>query len=158
MIIPLTREKARCYTMNKMIIKGNLTADPKSYTSKNEQQTQLAKFAVAVRRPYQDGESDYFHCTAFGKRAGFIIERFAKGKPILIIGHMENDNFRNKNDEQVYGYNLIVDEVEFAGDKQEKNDPTAEPESNNSSSKNSTNNKSFNFLEDVMPFGVSYGE
>ena len=150
--------------MNKIINKGNLTADPKSYTSKNEQQTQLAKFAVAVRRPYQEGETDYFHCTAFGKRAGFIIEKFTKGKPILITGHMENDNFRNKDSEKVYGYNLIVDEVEFAGDKQEKDNSAGtiseknDPDVNKKSSKRAKKNENFNFLEEVMPFGVTYVE
>lgn len=136
--------------MNKTIILGNLTADPKLYTSNNNQKTQLAKFAVAVNRPYEEQKADFFHCTAFGKRATFILKNFNKGKPILITGHMENDNFRNKDDEQVYGYNLIVDEVEFAGgfskEKQNPADDTA------------AQDETFDFLSNVMPFGVSYGE
>lgn len=139
--------------MNKMILKGNLTADPKRITAKNEHETIVAKFAVATRRPYEDGKSDFFHCTAFGKRAVFILNNFNKGKPILVTGHFENDNFRNKNDEQVYGYNLIVDEVEFAGERRDKKN-----QSDGESLTPANETESFNFLESVLPFGVSYGE
>ena len=64
--------------MNKLFLLGNITREP-DYTEKTSEDGRsdsIVKFDVAVgRRQKKEGgpESDFFHCTAFGKKADFIV-------------------------------------------------------------------------------------
>lgn len=113
--------------MNKIFLLGNITREP-DYTEKTSEDGRsdsIVKFDVAVgRRQKKEGgpESDFFHCTAFGKKADFISKYFKKGSKILVEGHVQNNNYTNKNGEKVYGFNVLVEEVEFAQKKSKDND------------------------------------
>ena len=111
--------------MNKIILMGNLSKAPELHRSQNEKQTAVTRFDIAVNRRSKSTEeqiADYFHCTAFAKQAEFIDKYFSKGSKMLLTGHVENNNYTNKDGDQVYGYQVIVEEVEFAGAKKEDGD------------------------------------
>lgn len=106
--------------MNKCIFVGRLTAEPEIRYSQGESRTAIARFSLAVgRRIKRDGEpdADFFGCTAFGKQAEFIEKYLGKGTKVVVCGHMQNDNYTNKEGQMVYSVRLIVEDIEFAESK-----------------------------------------
>lgn len=102
--------------MNKIIIKGRLTADPKLKTTQNG--TSICTFSVAVTRRYNKDETDFFNCTAFGKQGEFIGKYFYKGSEILCNGELHIDKYQ-KDGENRTSAKLIVDNAEFCGSKKD---------------------------------------
>ena len=104
--------------MNKVIFIGHLTNDPEVRYTQDEKQMAICRFSLAVNRKFKrDGEpsADFFNCVAFAKTGEFIEKYFSKGSKAAVIGHLQNNNYTNKNGEKVYSLQIIVDEVEFAG-------------------------------------------
>lgn len=119
--------------MNKSILFGRLVKDPDiRYTQTQSGELAIANFRIAVNRKYakENGpNADFFTCTAFGKKAEFVSNYFAKGAKIAVEGRMENDNYENNQGEKVYSVRLMVDDVDFVeskGEEAEKTDHLAE--------------------------------
>lgn len=110
--------------MNKSILLGRLVKDPDiRYTQTQSGELAIANFRIAVNRKYakENGpNADFFTCTAFGKKAEFVSNYFAKGAKIAVEGRMENDNYENNQGEKVYSVRLMVDDVDFADSKGEE--------------------------------------
>lgn len=121
--------------MNKVFLIGRLTQDPEIRYAQNENSTAIARFSIAVDRRFKrDGEptADFFNCTAFGKTAEFVEKYLHKGSKIAIVGHIQNNNYTNKNGEKVYSIQIMVDEIEFAeskgaGDSTNQSDASGQP-------------------------------
>lgn len=109
--------------MNKIILMGRLTRDPEiRYGGENG--TQIARFSLAVNRRYKregEPEADFFNCTAFNKTAEIVEKYLYRGSKILVTGHMQNNNYTNRNGEMVYSMQVIVSEIEFAESKNSTN-------------------------------------
>lgn len=106
--------------MNKVILMGRLTRDPEVRYSQNGNQMAIARFSIAVGRRFKrEGEpdADFFDCTAFGKQAEFIERYLHKGTKIVTTGHIQNDNYTNKDGQMVYSVRIMVEEIEFAESK-----------------------------------------
>ena len=106
--------------MNKAILMGRLTRDPEVRYSQGAQPMAVAKFSIAVDRRFKrDGEpdADFFNCTAFGKQGEFVEKYLHKGTKVVLSGKIQNDNYTNKDGQQVYATRIIVDEIEFAESK-----------------------------------------
>lgn len=106
--------------MNKVILMGRLTRDPEIRYSQGESQTAIARFSLAVDRRYKregEPEADFFNCTAFGKNAEVVERYMHKGIKIVVVGRIQNDNYTNRDGQQVYSVRIIVDEMEFAEKK-----------------------------------------
>lgn len=106
--------------MNKVIMMGRLTRDPEMRYSQGENAVAVARFSIAVDRRFRrEGESnvDFFNCTAFGKQAGFVEKYLRKGIRIVLCGHLQNNNYTNKEGQLVYSIQVMVDEIEFAESK-----------------------------------------
>ena len=102
--------------MNKIILKGRLTADPALKRTKND--TLRTDFTVAVTRPHNNEQTDFINCTAWRSTAEFIAKYFSKGKEILLTGELHIDKYQ-KDDETRYFTNVSVDGVEFCGSRVE---------------------------------------
>ena len=82
--------------MNKIILLGNMTREPKTTRKKNEDGSEMVitKFDLAVnRRNKQEGnaDADFFHCTSFGRQAEYPGEEVhcragQVDEPLLQIG------------------------------------------------------------------------
>lgn len=109
--------------MNKFICKGRLTKDIELKDLDNDRK--VTNFSIAVRRDYknQNGEyeSDFFNCSAFGNTASFLASYFKKGQELLLIGHLQNNQWETENGEKRTSTNIIVENVEFCGSKQNNN-------------------------------------
>lgn len=103
--------------MNKVIIIGRLTTDPKVTVSSGEDQMSIARFTLAVDRRKKDSSADFPSCIAFGKTADFIGNYFRKGMKIVIEGHIQTGSYTNKDGQKVYTTDVVADNVEFAESK-----------------------------------------
>ena len=106
--------------MNKVILMGRLTRDPEVRTSAGASQTTIGRFSIAVDRRFKrDGEpdADFFNCTSFGKQAEFVEKYLHKGTKIVVVGRIQNNNYTNKEGQQVRDVQIMIDEIEFAESK-----------------------------------------
>ena len=108
--------------MNKIILLGNVTRNPKTTRKKSEDGTDIVitKFDLAVNRKTKqksNADADFFHCTSFGKQAEFVEKYFHSGSRVLVIGRVQNNNYTTKEGNKVYGFSIITEEVEIAQKK-----------------------------------------
>jgi single-strand DNA-binding protein len=108
--------------MNKAILIGRLCNDPELRTTQSG--VYCCKFTIAVDRRFADkntGErqADFITCIAWRQTAEFVSRYFNKGKMIIVEGTLRNNNYQDKNHPDVthYTMDVLVDNVEFAGDK-----------------------------------------
>lgn len=120
--------------MNKSIMMGRVVNEPDlRYTQTENGELAIANFRLAVNRKFVrrgDPEADFFSCTAFGRKAEFAEKYLFKGIKILVEGRMQNDNYKNRAGENVYGMRLMIEEISFAESKkalESGNDEREEP-------------------------------
>ena len=87
--------------MNKIILLGNVTRNPKTTRKKSEDGTDIVitKFDLAVNRKTKqksNADADFFHCTSFGKQAEFVERYFHSGSRVLFIGRVQNNNYTTR--------------------------------------------------------------
>lgn len=108
--------------MNKVILSGRLTADPEL----RQTQSGIAscRFTIACDRKFADkntGErqADFINCIAWKQTAEFVSRYFSKGNMIVVEGSLRTGSYKDKNHSDVTHYttDVMVDNVEFAGDK-----------------------------------------
>lgn len=81
--------------MNLVCLYGNLAADPELKTV--AQQYTLCNFSIAVNeRTKKETKVHFFQCSAWGKTAENIAKYFTKGKPILVEGQLEQQQWEGK--------------------------------------------------------------
>ena len=137
--------------MNKTVLVGRLTADPELRQTQNG--VASCRFTVAVNRKFADkstGErqADFITCVAWRQTAEFVSRYFSKGKMIAVEGELRNNNYQDRNHPDVTHYctEVLVDNVEFCGGKNDSGNgstaptqpqqtaPTQEPAANDSMS------------------------
>jgi len=115
--------------MNLVILKGRLTKSPTLLFGKSG--TAYTSINIAVDRYSKDKNSnaDFINCTAFGKTAELIAERFTKGQEILIEGNLKVDVFE-KDDKREYKTSVLIERVEFCGSKKDNENKGTEEGAN----------------------------
>lgn len=106
--------------MNKIMLIGRLTADPKVQI---KGATQWASFSLAVDRKFKkEGAptADFFNCVAFGKLAELFNQYVFKGSKIAITGEMQQDNYTDKDGNKRYSWSVIVSEMDFCESKRQE--------------------------------------
>ncbi|MBQ6180693.1 MAG: single-stranded DNA-binding protein [Ruminococcus sp.] len=108
--------------MNKVILVGRLTADPE--LRQTQSGVSSCRFTVAVDRKFTDKNSgerqaDFITCVAWRQTAEFVTRYFNKGKMIGVEGTLRNNNYQDRNHPDVthYTMDVLVDNVEFVGGK-----------------------------------------
>lgn len=110
--------------MNKIIIKGRITADPELKTTNNG--VPVCTFSVAVNRRFDKETADFINCEAWRKTGEFVSNYFKKGQEILLTGELHIDRYQ-KGGENRTSTKISVDEVEFCGSKADnQNNATTE--------------------------------
>lgn len=107
--------------MNKTILLGNICND---LELKENGEFKTINFNLAVQRKFKnkDGqyESDFIRIVAFNNTASFIKQYFNKGSKIVVEGRIQTRNYDDTNGIKHYVTEVIAENVEFAGSKQEK--------------------------------------
>ena len=104
---------------NKVILMGNLTRDPQlSYLPSN---TPVCEFGLAVNRRWrgQDGESResvcYVDCRIYRKSAETFNQYMSKGKPVLVEGHLDFQQWETSDGQKRSKHMVIVQNFQFLG-------------------------------------------
>ena len=113
--------------MNKVFLKGRLTADPEIRKTTND--ISVCNFSIAVNRRFDREKTDFINCEAWRQTAEFISKYFNKGKEIVIGGELHIDKW-DKDGETRYLTKVSVDEVEFCGSKSENKTHTTDDDVN----------------------------
>lgn len=110
--------------MNKVILMGRLTSDPE--LRQTQSGIAVTRFNIAVNRRFADkntGEraADFISCQAWRQTAEFICKYFKKGSMICLEGSIRTGSYTDKNHSDVTHYttDIMVDNVEFCGSKNE---------------------------------------
>lgn len=133
--------------MNKVILMGRLTRDPEIRWTTEQEAKAIGRFSLAVdRKTKRDNQptADFFNCVAFGKLGEFTEKYLKKGTKILLIGELHNDNYTDKNGNQQYSVQIIVNEMEFAESK------SSSGASETSSAPGTDNNGFMNIPDGIM--------
>lgn len=102
--------------MNKVFLKGRLTNEPELRQTPNG--VSVSKFTIAVNRRFDREKTDFINCEAWRNTAEFISKFFCKGKEIAVVGELHIDK-SEKDGKTNYFTNVVVDEAEFCGKKED---------------------------------------
>lgn len=109
-------------SFNKVVLLGNLTADPETRTTPSG--SNVTSFSIAVNRRYRnrDGEQQeevsYIGCTAWGPQGETIARYFTKGRQILISGRLRQDRWQDKETgKNRSSLSVVVEEFSFTGNR-----------------------------------------
>ena len=111
--------------MNKVVLTGRLTRDPEIRITQDGQTT-IGRFGLAVDRKGKEQKADFFNLTAFNKTAQFAEKYLKKGTKVNVIGHLQNDEYTNRDGQKVTQTIVIVEEVEFCESKKQEEKPDNE--------------------------------
>lgn len=107
-------------SFNKVIIIGNISSEIEVKTTQSG--TSVCSFNMAVNRYSKEpneAKADFFTVVAWGNKAEFVGKYFAKGKPILVCGRLENRSFTDKSGNNRTVTEIIAEEVSFVGSASE---------------------------------------
>ena len=106
---------------NKAVVVGNLTRDPEVRSLPSGQN--VASFSVATNRRWtgNDGEQQeetvWFRVTTWGKQAETMAEHLDKGREVYIEGRIENRSYDDKDGNQKYISEIVVQSFQFVGSR-----------------------------------------
>ena len=101
--------------MNKVILKGRLTATPELKRTTSD--IYVTDFSIAVNRRFNKEQTDFINCQAWRQTAEFISKYFTKGQEILVVGELHIEKYE-KDGETRYSTRVVADEVDFCGSKE----------------------------------------
>lgn len=136
---------------NKVILIGNLVADPELKQTANG--IPVTSFRIAVNRKYskEAQQTDFIDIVAWRSLAEFITRYFSKGKPILICGSLQTRTWVDRDNNKRYSTEVVADEASFVGRKNDS-DSYSQPDTPNYS--NTRVDSAFEELttDDDLPF------
>lgn len=103
--------------INKVMIGGNLTADPQVRFLANEQA--VANFSIAINRKFKasDGqmkeEVTFVTCEAWGRTAELVGQYLVKGRSCFVEGRLKLDLWDDKDGQKRQKMKVVADSVQF---------------------------------------------
>lgn len=105
--------------MNKLLIIGNLTADPETRTT-NAGKT-VTNFTVAVARRGNKDATDFFRVAAWEKLGEICSQYLSKGKKVAVTGEVSARAYEGKDGSPRATLDVFASEVEFLSPREESN-------------------------------------
>ena len=107
--------------MNVATLLGRLVKDPElKHTASG---TAVVSFTIAVDRRFKNAngeyKADFINCVAWKNTAEFIAKYFGKGQMIALCGSIQVRNWEDNEGNKRYATEVIVNEVNFAGEKKD---------------------------------------
>ncbi len=106
-------------SFNKVILIGNLTADPElQYTASG---TARAKFSIAINRKYKDSSGQlhedvtFVPIVAWGAQAENCANYLGKGRSVAVEGRLRIDSFETQEGEKRKFTEVVAQSVQFLG-------------------------------------------
>ena len=106
---------------------GRLTRDPEVRYSQGERAMAIARYTLAVDRRGRRGgngddsaqTADFIPCVAFDRAGEFAEKYFHQGTKLVVTGRIQTGSYTNKDGVKVYTTDVVVEDTEFAGGKNE---------------------------------------
>ena len=148
-------------SFNKVILVGNMTADPE--LKQTTAGTSVCSFSIAVNRRFTKADQgqqtvDFINIVAWRQQAEFVSRYFKKGNPILICGQLQTRTWNDNQGQKRYATEVIADEVTFVGPATSNGAPAVggsyTPEAYATPSFNSASSASFEEIpgDESLPF------
>lgn len=111
-------------SFNKVILIGNLTADPE--LKQTPSGTSVCRFSIAVNRRFAKADqgqqtADFITVVAWRQTAEFVSKFFHKGRPILVCGQIQSRSWTDQQGVKRYATEVVADEVSFVESRSEGN-------------------------------------
>lgn len=107
--------------LNVIALMGRLTAEPELRHTPNGVAT--CTFRIAVERSFaragEERKADFIDIVTWRKTAEFVCKYFGKGSLIAVNGSLQTRNYEDKNGNRRTAYEVVADNVHFAGEKTE---------------------------------------
>lgn len=139
--------------LNKVVLMGRLTAEPK--TSQTPKGVNVATFSLAVERQYNKGITDFINIVAWRQTAEFVSKYFKKGQLVAIEGNLQTRSYEDKQGNKRYTVEVIAEQVYFTGSNKNNTDrlegltpPPAPKEHTDTHSVNDINVDEYDSIED----------
>lgn len=103
--------------VNKVLLVGNLTADPQNIPTKTGKA--MVTFSVATNRGWKNksgekvAETDFHRIVSFGKLAEITGTYLKKGRKVLISGRLRNSSYVAKDGSKRYTTEVVLDDFNF---------------------------------------------
>ena len=114
--------------------------------------TSVFRNNIAVQRNFKnkDGEreSDFINVVAFGKTAELLNQYFGKGQQVAVEGRIQTGSYDKEDGTRVYKTDVIVNQFDFVGSK---NDNASQPAAT-ASKPTSSPFDTVDFADDGLPF------
>lgn len=107
--------------MNKVILMGRLTSDPKMDWTRSEDSKQYATYTLAVNRRFKkngQADADFISCIAWGAMAEFAEKFMKKGVMFAVEGRL-NVRSWEKDGERHWTTTVVVENCYFTGSKRD---------------------------------------
>ena len=110
-------------SFNKVILIGNLTADPELKQTQNG--ISVTSFSIAVSRRFSSKnaenaqQADFINIVAWRQTAEFVCKYFRKGSMIAIEGSLQTRSYEDKDGNKRTAYDVVANNVSFTGSKAE---------------------------------------
>lgn len=104
-------------SFNKVILVGNMTADPE--LKQTTSGLSVCNFSIAVNRRFtktadQNQQTvDFINIVAWRQSAEFVSRYFKKGNPILVCGQLQTRTWNDAQGQKRYSTEVVADEVTF---------------------------------------------
>ena len=147
-------------SFNKVILVGNMTADPE--LKQTQSGISVCSFSIAVNRRFAKTEQaqqtvDFINIVAWRQQAEFVSRYFKKGNPILICGQLQTRTWTDNQGQKRYATDVVADEVTFvtpANQNGQGGNQGYTGDTYGSSTYNNTNTSNFEDIpnDDSLPF------
>lgn len=106
--------------LNVVVLMGRMVADPE--LKRTQSGVSVSSFRVAVDRSFskEERKADFIDVVAWKGTAEFICKYFHKGSMIALAGSLQTRNYEDKNGNKRTAYEVVANEVHFAGSQAKK--------------------------------------
>jgi single-strand DNA-binding protein len=115
-------EEPQVANINRVILTGNLTADPELSTLASG--TSVCRLRLAVNRRYKDQSSgewsekpNYFDIKVWGAQGENCAQYLSKGRPVAIDGRLEWSEWESQDGGKRSKVEVVADTVQFLGSR-----------------------------------------
>ena len=110
--------------MNKTFLTGNLTKDVE--TRETASGALMARFSVAVKRPYSKDETDFFDVTAWRSLAEICGKYLKKGSKVALVGYFTSRSYDDNQGIKRKVWDFNCEEMEMLSSDKPHPQPQAE--------------------------------
>ena len=103
-------------SFNKVILIGNMTADPELKQTTGG--ISVCSFSIAINRRFAKADQnqqtvDFINIVTWRQSAEFVSRYFKKGNPILVCGQLQTRSWTDAQGQKRYATEVVADEVSF---------------------------------------------